>query len=74
MALRAKPNVPAFQSDHHDNAFDCDHDDHVETDDDDDLGGLVCTCYFITNPFLPFHQKRYYSELSVEAFIMPQYY
>ena len=29
MALRAKPNVPAFQSDHHDNALDYDHDDQT---------------------------------------------
>ena len=36
MALRAKPNVPVFQSDHPDNAFDYDHDDHAETGDDGD--------------------------------------
>ena len=42
MALRAKANVPAFQSDHHDiNAFDCDHHDDVETGDDGNSGGLV---------------------------------
>ena len=43
MALRAKANVPAFQSDHHDiNAFDCDHDDYdVEAGDAGKFSGLV---------------------------------
>ena len=40
--MRAKANVPAFQSDHHDiNAFDCDHHDDVETGDDGNSGGLL---------------------------------
>ena len=34
VALRAKANVPFFQSDHHDIPSDYDHDDHVETGDD----------------------------------------
>ena len=44
MALRAKANVPAFQSDHHDiNTFDCDHGDiNAFQSDHHDINAFDC--------------------------------